>query len=141
MGNKNFLKPKINQGRKVTVSEAQASANSRIDYPVFSFKHMHPSHDLDCCSDDEKISLIEQLTKLSTMTWAEIRLLPRHGMGAEKIALSSIRPSLPTSLDLTADVEHLFAFRFQARKPFVGHLDGYIFHILFVDNKFDVYPH
>ena len=141
MGDNKFKKPKINQGKKVTVSDAQASANSRIDYPVFSFKHMHPNHDLSGCSSDEKISLIEQLAKLSKMTWAEIRLLPRHGMGAEKIAISSIRSALPTSLDLTADVQDLFAFRFQAHKPFVGHLDGFIFHVLYIDNKYDVYSH
>jgi hypothetical protein len=60
-------------------------------------------------------------------------------MGMEKIATHSIIPDLPDFL--SADVDHLLAFRFSGLKPFLGHRRGPILHILYIDNKFSVYNH
>jgi len=63
---------------------------------------------------------------------------PRHGLGYEKIARTSIRAPIPT--DITDDVTFI-AFRFYGKAPMVGYREGYIFHILWIDRDFTLYSH
>lgn len=73
------------------------------------------------------------------MTWNEIKLAPKHGLGSEKIARSSIKDTLPDFI--TDDVQELLAFRFKGKAPFLGHRRGPVLHVIFVDPKFDLYDH
>jgi len=110
-----------------------------VDYPVFCFKYLHSSHDLTQCDKDEKSALIEQLAKLSQLSWLQIHMTDRHGMGSEKIARNSIRPSIPPSI--TEDVQDFLAFRFHGKKPFVGFRNQFILHIVYIDRDMTVYQH
>ncbi len=139
MKGKDFRRPKLNQGAKITVTPEQLNSEKRVDYPVYSFKYIKSPHDLSCCSEAEKAALISQLVNLSKFTWAEIRLMNRKGMGAEKIPIKSLKVAKPNFI--TEEVQHLMAFRFSGNKPFIGHLDGNLFHIIYIDNKFTVYDH
>ncbi len=121
------------------VAVAESSAMDVIDYPIFCFKHIHSTHDIDSCSADDKNALLKRLVKLSSMTWDQIKFADRHGLGFEKIDVGSIRPNLPNFL--SGDVKHLLAFRFSGLKPFLGHRSGPILHVLFIDDDFDVYNH
>lgn len=134
-----FKKPPLNQGRRVTVSPQQAEQDSSIDYPIFCLKHLQSGYDLSICDKDEKAALIDQLSTLSKLTWNTIKLLPRHGMGSEKIARGSINPAIPSFV--SDDVDFFLAFRFQGRKPFIGHRNGVILHILYIDRAFTAYSH
>ena len=116
-----------------------SAAVPTLDYPVFCFKHLQSGHNVGDCSQQDKIDLIERLSKLSTLTWDQIRLAPRHGFGTEKIALNSIHPTVPTFI--SEDVDHLLALRFSGLKPFLGLRRGPVFHIIFIDHGFDVYNH
>ena len=82
--------------------------------------------------------MIQQIGLLSRMTWQEIYQAPRHGLGAEKIAQSAIRPALPSLL--TEDIG-LIALRFSGRKPMVGFRDTNVFRLLWLDHDFSVYDH
>jgi hypothetical protein len=127
----------INQGKKVKAQTTEEILD--LDYPVFCFKHLHKKHDLDKCEDTEKKSLIEKIVTLSQLSWKDIQNSPRHGLGSEKIAISSIKPSCPPFI--TDDVKHLLAIRFDGMKPMLGHRNKFIFHILFLDRDFTVYKH
>jgi hypothetical protein len=107
-----------------------------FNYPVFCFKYLHKDHSLSQCDKDEKVSLIEKLHKFSSMTWEQIRLAPRHGLGQEKI--TSFNVTLPGHV--TEDVS-FYALRFDGKKPIVGYKTDFIFHIVYIDRDFTVYKH
>jgi len=109
-----------------------------FNYPVFCFKHLQADYSLAQCDKDERAAFIEQLCMYSQMTWQQIILAPRHGLGSEKISLDSIRAPLPRSV--TPDVT-LLALRFDGKKPFVGYRYHFIFHVLYIDRGFTLYPH
>lgn len=129
---------KPSQGSKVKVKQDVVEIK-KIDYPVFCFRHLHKDYNLDHCTNDEKRSLIEQIAKISLLDWGTIQLSNRHGIGTEKISTSSIKANIP--YELTEDVEYLLAFRFDGMKPFIGHRDKFIFHVLFIDRDFTLYKH
>lgn len=110
-----------------------------LDYPVFCFKHLHKSHDTEQCTDIEKKQFIEKLVQLSKMTWIDIQNTQRHGNGTEKINISSLKKTPPPFI--TEDVKFLLCIRFDGKKPFLFHRNRFIAHIIFIDNKFSVYPH
>ena len=110
-----------------------------IDHPVFCFRYLHPNHHLKDCTDGEKVALIERLVLLSKLSWSEIMMSPRHGIGSEKIALASLKTPIPVSF--TEDVTFVLAFRFKDKAPFVGYRNRFIFHILFIDRDFTLYDH
>jgi len=116
-------------------------ADLNFDYPVFCFRHLHRDFHLDNCNAQEKKSLIEQLVRLSKHSWTELQLSSRHGIGSEKIPLSAIKASIPHGLTITEDVQTLLAFRFEGYKSFIGLRNKFIFHIIYIDNKFCLYSH
>jgi hypothetical protein len=134
---KKIKKPEFTQGRKintpneVTITEYQ--------HPIFCFKYLHKDHGIGQCDKDEKASLIETLVTLSSKTWTDLQLAPKHGLGSEKIARDSIKSSIPISI--TADVTFFLAFRFSGKKPIVGYRNKFVFHIVYIDRDFTVYNH
>ena len=123
---------KYNFDKEITVLE-------NYQHPIFCFKYLHPEHNLDKCDKDELSALVSQISKLSKLTWHEIEYTSRKGLGTEKINRSSIKPSIPSFI--TEDVSFLLSFRFLGKKPFVAYRNKFICHIIYIDNKFDVYPH
>lgn len=108
-------------------------------HPIFCFRYLQADHDFEKCEADEKRQFLEQMMRLSKMTWEEINLAPRHGLGSEKISMASIKPKCPDFI--TDDVNYLLALRFDGKKPFLVHRDRFIAHVIFIDNKFSVYNH
>lgn len=76
---------------------------------------------------------------LSQMTWHEIQCSPRHGLGSEKIDRNDLSIFIP---DYFSEEKHVLALRFCSTKPMIGiRGENNIFHILFLDNKFQAYSH
>jgi hypothetical protein len=128
-GNKSFSKSKIQEQKW----------ENKIKHPVFCFKYLHKDFHVDKCNADEKICLLEQIIKLSNLSWQEIEYSGRHGLGTEKIDKNSIRKDLPK--DITEDVSYFLALRFGGKKAFVGFRNKFIFHILYIDRDFTLYKH
>lgn len=91
------------------------------------------------CNESELAALLQQLGRLSLLSWQEVQLAPRHGLGSEKIARTSIAAPIPPAV--TEDVKFFLSLRFQGKKPFVGFRNGYVFHVLWIENRFRVYAH
>jgi hypothetical protein len=108
-------------------------------HPVFCFKYLHADHNFEQCDTEEKKAFLEQIVRLSQMTWQEITLAPKHGLGSEKISRGSLNVKCPPFI--TEDVTYLLSLRFQGKKPFLVHRDDFICHVIFIDNKFSVYNH
>lgn len=133
MSKSNIRKPKISVNLEL---------NKNFDYPLFCFKHLQLNISIkDCDNNDLFKSLIERLYKLSNLGWDQINKSDRHSYGWEKISLNSIKPQLPSII--TPDIKFLYALRYTGNNlPFLGIRSGNIFHIIFIESKFDdIYKH
>jgi hypothetical protein len=126
---KRFNAPPSTPGRVST--EAQ--------HPTFSLTHIQPSYCLSNCEKQEKAAFADTLHKLSKLTWAQIRIAPKHGCGTEKIARDSIDTGIP--VHVTEDVSFFLAFRFDGKKPMVGYRKDEVFHVLWLDRDMTLYDH
>ena len=133
MGGK--LKKKNTQLNKIKIPSEN---NIELDYPVFCFRHLQTVQEKDFKFYTE---FIERLKKISTLTWNQINVADRHGFGTEKLPVGQIIPQLPRFV--TPEIGHLTVFRANGdNRPFLGHRNGTIFHIIFIEENFgDVYKH
>jgi hypothetical protein len=90
-------------------------------------------------SQEEKARFAEGIFKRRDKTWAEVKSMPRHALGFEKIAKKSICAQLPSFI--TDDMDHFLAFRFDGMKPMIGYRLRNIFYVLWFDAKFTLYDH
>lgn len=127
------------KGTIITSKNSYSIDLENLKHPIFCFKYLHKDFHLDACTSVEKIALINQLVRLSSMNWIDIQGAPKYGMGSEKIATSSIRPSLPRII--TEDVKSLLALRFLGKAPFIGLRNKFIFHVIYIDRAFLAYTH
>ena len=133
------MKPKRRRIGSTSRIKENEILDDKINYPVFCFKYLHRNYNIDKCENDDKIKFIEQIIKLSGLTWQDIEYSQRHGLGSEKIQRSAIKLDLPK--EITDDVVHFLAFRFNGKKPFVGFRDRFIFHVLYIDSDYTLYDH
>ncbi|HNW49670.1 MAG TPA: hypothetical protein PKH79_01225 [Prolixibacteraceae bacterium] len=114
---------------------------SGVEYPIFCFKYLQMYSIKDCKDHEFFFRFLERLQKLSELGWAEIRKSNRHSFGTEHIPIDQIKPQTPAFI--TPDVNYLTAFRATGSKlPFLGILDGKIFHIIYIESTFgDIYDH
>ncbi|EJA7721898.1 hypothetical protein RLV03_000378 [Salmonella enterica subsp. enterica serovar Benin] len=106
--------------------------------PTFSFRYLQRGYCIDCCEKNEKAALADTLFRLSSLSWAQIRQSPRHGLGYEKIARSSIKAAIPGHI--TEDVDFI-AFRFCKLAPMVGYRLGGTLYIVWLDREYKLYRH
>lgn len=129
--------------KKGGISNAKNIEVNNFQHPVFCFKYLHKDFNLENCNDKEATQLIKQIVNISQLKWQDLQLSSRHGLGTEKINISSLKINLPA--EITEDVINasngLLAFRFDGKKPFVGIRNRFIFHVLAIDSKFTLYDH
>lgn len=99
---------------------------------------MRSGHSVSDCDRRHQAAFAVALYEHAKMTWLDITLAPRDGLGIEKISRSSLRVSIPE--EITPDVEFI-AMRFHGEAPMVGYRDGRTFHIVWLDPGFTVYRH
>ncbi|MDD9339210.1 MAG: hypothetical protein PV362_06025 [Providencia heimbachae] len=130
--------PKNETSSHIKLSEHQDCNQPENNPPIFSFRYLQKGFCLNCCEKEEKAALSDKLFMLSKMTWLEIKNLPRHGLGFEKIDRSCIKSGIP--IHITEDV-NLIAFRFCAKKPMVGYRKDSVFFLIWLDRSFTLYNH
>lgn len=106
--------------------------------PVFCLAQMRSGHSVSDCNQEHQAAFAVALYERAKMTWLDITLASRHGLGIEKIARSSFRVAIPP--EITPDVEFI-SMRFHGTAPMVGYRNGRTFHILWLDADFTVYRH
>jgi len=73
------------------------------------------------------------------MTWKQIKLADRHGLGSELVPAAQIRPSVPAAFE---DREKFLVLRYNGTLPMVGVRAEDTFHILWIERNYgDVYDH
>lgn len=130
-------RPQQQEGKHFSAHDSASTSTEHL-CPAFSLRHLRRDFCISKCTPEEKAAFADTLHKLSQLSWAQIRSAPRHGSGCEKIEHSSIRTEIPSIV--TKEVS-LLAFRFYGKAPMIGFRDKDIFHILWFDRDFTVYPH
>lgn len=70
--------------------------------------------------------------------WDDLVHHPKHGLGWEKLPKHVINPMIPEHLELSK----YMVFRHEGNRPFVGFRSGDVFHVLWVEKKWnDLYQH
>jgi hypothetical protein len=134
---KSILQPNKNKGKQLASQET-------IDYdnkpPIFSLERLIQG---DYCfsnlAQKDKAAFAESIFKRRNIPWRDIKSLPRHGLGFEKISKASIKTALPKNI--TEDFNYFLAFRFSGKKPMVGYRINEIFYVLWFDHDFTLYEH
>ena len=128
------------QPEKGTRISAQDSQDYNEKPPIFSLERLQAGdYCLQSLDQSGKAAFAESIFRRRTLKWKEIISAPRHGLGCEKIAKTSIKTALPNFI--TDDVDHFLALRFHGQKPMVGIRIKDIFYVLWFDHNFSVYPH
>lgn len=110
---------------------------STIDYPIFCLRHLSSKFCLTKCNKDEVSGFAHTLRILSQQSWSII--ISNHVKGCEKIKNPrSMKEAVPKGI--TEDLP-IIAFCFDGRKKMVGCRNGCIFHVIWLDPKFQLYAH
>lgn len=130
---------KQNKGKKLAIAPT-IEDNPEKQSPVFSLRHVDKSrYTLSDCTPQEKASFADKIWRLSQLTWAELKVADKHGLGCEVLPQTAIkRATIPGHL--SADTK-LVVFRFCAKAPMVGYRERAIFHIIWFDRDFTLYDH
>lgn len=108
--------------------------------PLFSLERLQSG--FYCFSElerDDKAAFADSIFKRKNFTWNEIQQMDRHALGYEKIAVTSIHPTVPKFI--TEDQTNLMAFRFNGKKSMIGYRLKNIFYVLWFDHNFTIYDH
>jgi hypothetical protein len=112
--------------------------NPQSQTPIFALQHMQSPYCVDNLSAKQKALFAEAMWRHSHVTWLEITVAPKHGLGQEDIPRRKIRGKIPKHV--TEDVDFI-ALRCFGKAPMVGYRDGRIFHVLWLDHDFSLYDH
>ena len=125
-------------GQKIKANEPTVNYDERT--PLFSLERLQTgSYCLQSLDKDGKSAFADAIFRRRSCSWKEIKQMPKHGLGFEKIARKSIRAPIPAFI--TPEVDSFLAFRFHGKKPMVGYRQGDIFYILWFDVDFSLYNH
>jgi hypothetical protein len=129
--------PKLDIGKSIKTHESPPENTDNL-VPLYSLEYMVSGYCVESCQEAQRAHFAMALFKRRRMTWRELRVAPRHGLGSEKIARTSIRVTLPSMV--TEDVD-ILAFRCIGTAPMVGFRSGRTFNILWIDKNYEVYDH
>lgn len=90
------------------------------------------------CNSEQQAAFAVTLRKLSQLTWNQIVGSHRHANGHEKIEQCQIKGVFPPHI--TPEV-NIIAFRFHGKAPMVGYRSNEIFHVIWLDHDYSLYPH
>jgi len=135
---KKIKPPKPNSKSKISSQEPLVNYDDKP--PIFSLERLQAgTFCLQNLEQEGKASFANAIFKRKDKKWKEIKQMPKHGLGFEKIDKSAIKAPIPKFI--TPDVEFFLAFRFHGKKPMVGYRQHDVFYVLWFDGSFSLYNH
>ncbi len=123
---------------------ARIKSAEPVDYdrrpPTFSLEKIQPGkYCLSNLDQKNKAMFADAIFRRKGLAWNEIKRIPRHGLGTEKIPKSAIKAPIPRFI--TEDSESFLVFRYNGQQPMVGYRVKDIFYVLWFDHDFSLYDH
>ncbi len=143
MDRKSFLKKRKALEKELKYKERNQTViitDQESKKPLFSFHHTKygGSHCLTTCENIVQSSVAVTMVRLSQLTWAEIGLEPKDGLGYEKIHRHQFKVALHLPSTITPDVP-ILVFRHSSGGRIAGYKEENIYHILVIGQ--DLYDH
>jgi hypothetical protein len=128
----------IDHGKRIGVNEAELERDYDREKPTFCLRFVDSAYCITQCEKRDKAAFADTIRRMSQMTWKELRMADRHGLGSEKIRRDAIKRQIPARIPEDAS---FLAFRFSGMKPMVGYRVKEMFHIIWFDRNFSLYDH
>lgn len=107
--------------------------------PKISFRLIQPRWGVEELNADQARAFLLKWEKRSSMTWNEIMMAHKHGLGSETLPAKSIIPDLLEWMDSS---EKLLVLRHEGRLPQVGIRIGDTFEVIWIEPEFNtLYSH
>lgn len=107
-------------------------------YPLLCLRHLQSGWGFEDATSDQCQAFLVKWAKRASLTWTELTQHAKHGLGSEKLPKSKIKPSIPEHLE----TDNYLVFRHEGNLPFMGFRSGDVFHVLWVESRYnDLYQH
>lgn len=107
-------------------------------YPLLSLRHLRNGYGVEDLSDNQRSEFLLKWAKRAEITWKDLGLHQRHGLGYEQLPKKQIKKVAPDHLAQ----EKYMVMRHEDNLPFVGFKAGDIFYALWIEARYgDVYKH
>jgi hypothetical protein len=133
-----FKPRRLERGSRIQAPQDESEPPDDKQRPKFCLEHVVSGFCVADCTKDQKAAFASRLREMSRLTWQQLRQAGRHGQGYEKIGRDSMKVAIPAHI--TEDV-NLIAFRCFGLAPIIGYKMRTIFHIVWLDPKFQAYRH
>ncbi|MFA5252136.1 MAG: hypothetical protein WC454_06095 [Phycisphaerae bacterium] len=131
-----FKVTKKTKGKYATAHESAIPPTNKL-HPAFCFRYLAPGSFPQ--EQRQKAAVANTLYKLGRLSWGEIQIAPREGVGHEIISITSLRQQPP--INLSPDTA-ILAFRCTEGGRMIGYREDKIFYIFWFDfSPFTVYDH
>jgi hypothetical protein len=105
--------------------------------PDYCFHHMRNGYySVQDCDEESRTAFIDGLWERSRLTWSQITVASRKGLGKEEISRASLKVTPPASI--SEDVTFI-AMRIGDAARMLGFRDGSVFQIVWVAATHDLY--
>ncbi len=131
--------PKHMAGSKEIKVAPTSGQDSNAMTPKFCLAHIGNGHCLEHLSSAQRSAFALAIQKRCEMTWQQITLADRHGLGLETLPADQIKPQIPARF---SDREKFLVLRYDGNLPMIGARTQDVFHVLWIEGAFgEVYEH
>ena len=136
MGRNRGKTPKAVTG---TVAAVPTPHDFDQDTPKFCLRHLQNDYDVNNLTQSGRAAFAVALQRRSALTWTQLLMAPKHGLGKEFMPKEQIRAPIPPAF---ADADRFMVFRYDGTLPMAGVRAGNVFHILWIEKQYgDLYDH
>ncbi len=131
--------PSLHSGQQEVLRSVSEPPDHNKSSVKYCFSCMRSGFSVSDLQTDAKEAFLQTIERRGNLTWEQVLLDGKHGLGTEQMPSSSIIPSLPPGWDKSSDYTVL---RYFGNLPMVGWRDRDVFHIVWVEANYgDVYDH
>jgi hypothetical protein len=133
----NIKRRKQEKGKLLAAPPAAPEPSPEQLHPLFGLRHL-PRENLNSCGRDDQAAFANTLSKLSQLTWAQIRTIDKYKLGFETIPRQQLNIPLPPPV---TDEVRILVFRYSGMKAMIGYREKATFFPIWLDHNFSAYDH
>lgn len=131
-----FKVPQSQPAGRIRPPPSQPEKLTSTEHPLFCFKYLRKSYDLDSCEKDDKCLVLEALIRAANQRWVELECRPHDKGGLEKIPSAQLKDGCPKEF---IELDRVHVLRFRRGGRIVGYRQGQVFHVVWVDSGHALY--
>lgn len=117
---------------------AATPSSAQAGHPVLCLQHLQEKFGIDKLEPSQCQAFLLKWHKRAKLTWTELVQHDRHGLGSEFLPKSKFKTAIPEHLER----DKYLVFRHEGNHAFAGFRTGDVFHVLWIEAKYnDLYNH